>query len=230
MSSSYISKRAHTETIFGSQWTVIFIKAHDSIPKSSSEGPKPWCLWTDRLLTIQRITYHRYGLLGIGWLHGGDGSRISLYGYHWSEGGRSLLCSVSAVETQDLPSGSGCQIRAQAVLVRCCKGEAGFRTLFCEGWSASGCVLERALKLGHLQWGRWWHEARRILDRGDIWEKRRNWDRLLGLAARSNTLATQAHHTAYQLMNQNYKILAIASFLEKLPLFLSDCVPRHYYE
>lgn len=26
--------------------------------------------------------------------------------------------------------------------------------LFCEGWSVSSCVLERALKLEHLQWGR----------------------------------------------------------------------------
>lgn len=44
------------------------------------------------------------------------------------------------------------------------------------------------------------------------------------------SLATQAHHRAYQLMSQNYRILAIASFLEKLSLFLSDCVPRRFYE
>ena len=56
------------------------------------------------------------------------------------------------------------------------------------------------------------------------------WLLIVAALAALASLATQAHHIVYQLMNQNYKILALASYLESLSLFLSGCVPRHYNE
>lgn len=88
--------------------------------------------------------------LVVGWLHRVDRNKVSLYGCHSSSGGQSLLRSASAVETQDLPSGSECQVRAWTVLVRYYVWQVRGWTQFCEGWSVSSCVLERALKLGHL--------------------------------------------------------------------------------
>lgn len=76
----------------------------------------------------------------------------------------------------------------------------------------------------------WTMEMRIFRRRGGIEIDCRTWLLIVTPLAAHASLATQAHHIAYQLMNQNYKILAIVSFLEKLSSFLLDCVPRHYYE
>lgn len=76
----------------------------------------------------------------------------------------------------------------------------------------------------------WTMEMRIFRRKGGTEIDCRAWLLIVTPLAALASLAAQAHHIAYQLMNQNHKILAIVSFSEKLSLFLSDCVPRHYYE
>lgn len=80
-------------------------------------------------MIIQGITCYRHGLLGVGWLRGGDRNEVSPYGCRSSGGGQSLLCSASAVESQDLPSGSECQVRDWAALVRYCEASESLDSL-----------------------------------------------------------------------------------------------------
>lgn len=102
----------------------------------------------------------------------------------------------------------------------------------------SSCVLERALKSGRCNGqddgvrleDSWTTEMRIFRRKGGVEINCWAWLLIVRPLAALASLATQAHHMAYQLMNENYKMLAIASFLENLSLFLSDCVPRHDYE
>lgn len=149
---------------------------------------------------------------------------MSLYGYLWSGGGWGLLCSGDGWRKRrtcflDQDAASGPRQHWWGSVW--CQWEAGLRTLFCKGWSWEGvCVLERTLKLRHLQWGRWWGWKNPALWRWDWYEgiKINCWTWLLTVSPQAAlvSLATQAHPIVYHLMNQNYQILAIASLLKEI--------------